>query len=298
MFLQKMQRAIKESALESLPNALYPLVWEMMECYEMKVPLGPMVRALVLRVTLWIFGMRGNVPARELVDLGDVLFNTKMEVTDLQDNHDLQAHLSALFPGYNLNPRANPLNALLHCFETLTPVVLRLFLELRRHSSYKDILLAFIQKPTPAQFNLLADGAISAEYLVKETLRLYPPNRQIHRAFQPTIDPATRLVLTADIEACQLDYKAWADPLHFRPERWRKASVVQNLSFLAFGSRPFLCPASHDFGLRVVALIGGVLVDVLGDNWVLSFADGEVCAGERLSNEWGAYEDVSIELDC
>ncbi|KAL4975418.1 hypothetical protein BDW66DRAFT_66869 [Aspergillus desertorum] len=299
--------------------------------------LTPMVRALALKVLLWVFFRRksgSEIHVQLLINLGDSLHETRMRMTtaheegkellDFRDNHDLQSRLAAVFTnhpgdGRFRDGRSNPLNLILHGFEALWPVVLRMFITIHSHDDedWKTILITFTRKPTLTQFRLgHGEHGISAEDLVKEALRLYPPIRQAQRAFQ---FPASRfsleehecVVATADIESCHVDPKVWgSDAQEFRPARWRKLSVVQNLSFLAFGSRPFLCAADagSDFGLRVVGFVVGVLVDVFGNDKEVKCVLGsedmeemrEVSAktGKRLKNDVGSYQRVYVEYSA
>ncbi|KAL4746255.1 hypothetical protein BDW72DRAFT_197846 [Aspergillus terricola var. indicus] len=306
--------------------------------------LAPMVRALTLRVLLWVFFRRRNgseIHARHLVDLGDSLHKTRIgmvaadeegrrgggggkggEILDFRDNHDLQSRLAALFPDWPCDigdGRSNPLGLLLHGFEALWPVILRMFIIILSHDDedWKVILTSFIQKPTLTRFRIShGKHGISAEHLVKEALRLYPPIRQIQRAFQfppsgASFEEYEQVTATADIEFCHIDPRVWgSDAQEFKPRRWRRISVVQNLSFLAFGSRPFLCAADpgSDFGLRVVGFVVGVLVDVFGKGddveCELGSADMEEMrevsekTGKRLRNDLGCYQGVYVEYSA
>ncbi|KAL4809702.1 hypothetical protein BDV18DRAFT_157449 [Aspergillus unguis] len=291
--------------------------WDIVGYYEtvdaLNVPLTWVVQALVLRASLWVFfNMREEVNIDYLLglvyEMEDTLRRIKYEegVSDFKEGLGLEFCLSLVFARYNvdtLDPRANPFNSLLHCFETIAPVVSRAFIELRRREEYKPILAAFVRKPTSTQFSLeLGEDEISAEFLIKEALRLYPPTRQVERAFQFDPKSPEKVTLTADIEACHLDPKIWgADVLEFKPDRWKKVTVVQDLAFLAFGSRPFLCPASHGFGLRIVGLLVGVLLDMFNDDWMMNpeldekLDESGSASTQRLSNEPGACDDVSLE---
>ncbi|CEL05759.1 hypothetical protein ASPCAL06874 [Aspergillus calidoustus] len=194
------------------------------------------------------------------------------DVLEFKENHTLQGRLSAVFNAKHKNkgkskskidihdPHSNPLSWILPGFETLWRIVLRLFPVLdssQREEDYRQILPGFVHSPTPTQFKLESDDErISAESLVKEALRLYPPTRRIRRAFQfagGSTDPNSNnrvevVTAAADVEACQLDTDLWgADAMQFNPARWRKEE-----NFLAFGDRPFLCPASRGFDPMVI----------------------------------------------
>ncbi|KAL4781527.1 hypothetical protein BJX76DRAFT_359817 [Aspergillus varians] len=313
-FTHQAAKLIKLSAEQwgFLRDILYRTVSSMpgVETSGLRIHLTPLTQALALRSSLYVlFKMRGDIEIQHLIDLGEVIHRTWMdiqrgkEITGFKNNHILQARLSAVFPSHRniLNPRRNPFNHILPSFETLWPVVLRLFLELHLHERkhWKEILIAFAQKPAPAQFTLLlGEDAISAEFLVKEGLRLYPPTRQICRTFQfPGSDK--RETFTADVEGGHLDRKVWGrDALEFKPGRWRMVKLPQTLSFLAFGARPFLCPASQDFGPRVVGLIVGILLDVLGDEWVVELEGSgkmeKLGSGGVLRNDQDAYDGVFL----
>jgi hypothetical protein len=281
---------------------------------------------------------------KHLVDLGNIIHETWMglksgneeEILEFRDNHILQDRLLAVFNAKYKHkvkgrgkididisdPRSSPLNLILPSFETLWRVVLRLFLVLQGHDGRKEeyiqILLAFVQNPTPTRFNLelgIGEERISAEYLVKEALRLYPPTRRIRRVFQfADSSSSNHDTIAADVEACQLDTDVWgADALQFEPLRWRKNEISASASafgvesrdrnFLAFGARPFLCPASHDFGPMVIALLVGIFLGEFssggGGKWGLGSNDAadmeDVYSGERLRNERGVYEGVFLE---
>lgn len=321
-FVQGVARLMKltDTGWDRLRCVLYRTGWDtvnmLLATSQGRVNLASVTQVLALQSSLCVFfHMTGEVDDERLLDLAAIIHKTwvdmkskelngKEPVKDIKDNHDFQTALSAVFPGRDiLDPRSNPLNLILPSFETVWRVALRLFMELHRRDNQEEIstLISFAQKPADAQFKTESyENKISAKFLVKEALRLYPPSRRIRRAywFSNTHSPVT---CTADVEACQTDTKTWGeDAMQFKPERWKKAGVVQDLSFLAFGGRPFLCPASQDFGLRVIGLITGVLLDVFRDGWVLELDDVEerrgLKAGERLSNERDAYGGVFLAI--
>lgn len=288
-----------------------------------RVTLAPVVRALALKVSLSVlFKMREVVDDenRQLVGLGNIIHGSWMamksgsgKIADFKDNIILQVRLAAVFAKREIKMnvenirghRSNPLNLIIPGFETLWRVVLRLFIVLYDQEGYKHILLDFVQSPTPTQFKLeLGQERISAEFVVKEALRLYPPTRRIRRLYQ-FVDSSSSETFAADVEAYQLDTAVWgADALQFKPDRWKKTSGAagENRRLLAFGSRPFLCPASQDFGPMAIGLLVGVLLGVFGGNgvqWVLGSDNAvemeELHSGERLRNERSSYEGVFLE---
>ncbi|KAL4755635.1 uncharacterized protein BDW70DRAFT_168545 [Aspergillus foveolatus] len=303
-FVSKTHRLIRASAVDwhglskTLSSMVQDMNWALADNdmsvsggIQVKVTLAPMVRALALRASLSVFfEMRegATIENRHLVDLGTIIHRTWMDMKCGSEKVMEQT-----------------LNLILPSFETLWRIVLRLFIVLHNRRDYKQVFLEFIQKPTPTQFKLeLGKEQISAEFLVKEALRLYPPTRRIRRAWLFAGSKSNRII-AADVEASQLDTKVWgADALQFNPARWRQTStsIVENRNLLAFGSRPFLCPASHGFGPMVIGLLVGILLSVAGDGyggkWVLGSDDvadvEEIQSGRRLRNDRGAYERVFL----
>ncbi|KAL1961896.1 hypothetical protein VTN77DRAFT_929 [Rasamsonia byssochlamydoides] len=237
---------------------------------------------------VWIASKRGNAVPR------------------FEENYDLQESLRAVFPGHNiLTPRENPLNLILPAFETLWRITLRTFIETRfatgrHHPEWQAILVAFAQTPTEEQFKLRStgDGNISAEFLVLEALRLYPPTRRVHRAYRwSTLDK--HVDIAADLEACHTAADIWgSNSTAFNPGRWNNMTREQRNAFLPFGSTPFICPASSVFGPRMIALLVGALCSEMQGDWKLESNEGEVMkdlvSGKRLSAEREAYGEVFL----
>jgi dihydroceramidase len=118
------------------------------------------------------------------------------------------------FPFSKLDPKQNPLNLIIPGFEILWRAVLRTVIETRfktgRHyPEWQKTIIAFTSQPTKDQFKgSHALSQISAENLVNEMLRLYPPTRCVHQQF-PIDGCASRVV--ADLEACHRLADIW-DP--------------------------------------------------------------------------------------
>jgi hypothetical protein len=114
----------------------------------------------------------------------------------------------------------NPLNVLLSAYETMWRVVIRGFLEIRYRKaadkmSWCKIMpdyLGKLESPISMQndaFHNTTESGVRPIDIVKETLRLYPPTRCVHRNFD---DQTCR----ADIEACQRsELLGGKDPLVF-----------------------------------------------------------------------------------
>lgn len=201
----------------------------------------------------------------------------KREMESLQDN--LHRDLESLLPAHSSTPRETPMNFIIPAYETLWRVVLHCFIEVAfRHPSskpaWRSVLAAYLAKPTAAQFlhrhSLTPEKTvpISAEYLAKEGLRLYPPTRRIYRTLQLLSD---QFKLAADIECLHRDPIFWgADSSMYVPARWASASQEARSAWFAFGGNEMVCPAKHGFGPRMVALLLAALVGEFGTGeWVL-----------------------------
>ncbi|KAL4820740.1 hypothetical protein BDW67DRAFT_153126 [Aspergillus spinulosporus] len=330
-FVENVRRSIEVRAVDwhGLAGALHCMLESIIEenrnGSRIKVTLIPTVQSLALRAALWnLFQMRddAHLENKHLADLGEIINGTWLimkeeRALEFKDNIVLQVRLSAVFANHKtdiniLDPASNPLNLILPSFETVWRIVLRLFIVLHRHENgdYKRTLIEFIRNPTLTRFRHRPDNGVSADFLVKEALRLYPPTRRIRRAYQfsgPGTNNRFSKTAGANVEACHLETKVLGpDALEFKPARWSKMSSVQRQSFLAFGSSPFLCPASHAFGPMVIGLLAGVMLDVFGnkngndEEWVLGSDNerdmSEVHSGQRLRNERDAYEGLFIDF--
>ncbi|KAL4747717.1 hypothetical protein BDW72DRAFT_181941 [Aspergillus terricola var. indicus] len=330
-FVENVRRSIEGPAVDwhglagALPCMLESIIDENRDGARVKVTLTPTVQALTLRAALWNhfqLGDEAHLENKDLADLGEIITSTWMrmkegKVLEFKDNIALQARLSAVFANHQadiniLDPASTPVNLILPSFETVWRIVLRLFIVLHRHEDddYKRVLLEFIRKPTLTQFRLRLDNGVSAEFVVREALRLYPPTRRIRRAFQFRSSGSNKCISNtarANVEACHLDKKVWGpDASEFKPARWSKTSLVQRQSFLAFGSPPFLCPASRAFGPMVIGLLAGVMLNAFGnkngdgEEWVLGSDNerdmSEVHLRERLRNERDAYGGLFLDL--
>jgi len=273
------------------------------------------IQTLSMRLVLWILfgraegGSESHVQDRDLVNLAEAINRVWLEsksskIPKFEENHDLQAALSAVFPDHDiLQPEENPLNMILPAFETLWRATLRTFIEVRFTTGRGNLewhrtLATFAQMPTMGQFKLQGtESGISAEFLVSEALRLYPPTRRIHRKFKwgrgEIVDVA------ADIETSHTAVDIWGqDATVFDPERWRYLSEEQKNAYFPFGSRPYLCPASSVFGPWMIGLLVGALIsEMWQDSWLDSANPEmmkELSSSARLRAERNAYEEVYL----
>jgi hypothetical protein len=219
-----------------------------------------------------------------------------------EDNHELRECLSAVFPGLPISNKQNPLNWILPGFETLWRVVLMALIETRfktgrHHPEWEQLMVTFAQRSTKDQFReISATVGISAENIVNEALRLYPPTRRVHRQFR--INGSSSSV-AADIEACHRRVDIWGpDALEFNPARWKDLTKQQKLAFLPFGASPFGCLAKPTFAPRMIGLLVGAVLCELQGVWRLELMDGEavqdIDPGEPLDSERDAYEHLFL----
>ncbi|OCL05475.1 hypothetical protein AOQ84DRAFT_298863 [Glonium stellatum] len=241
------------------------------------IGLVPLVQSLTLRMTFAIFfhidpktvsyqtakGIANEINKLWLVS------KCSTNIPKWTDQTDLHKLLESVVPSKSpLDQVHNPMNIILPAYETLWRVVLRCFIEIideercgkQNSAAWRAVLKRFLKDPSQQQPRKSEE--LSAFTISKEALRLYPPTRRVYRMFKlgPT-SSNTKLVerlIAADVEACQRDPSIWGlDADKFNPDRW--ATLVDR-KLLAFGAKPFLCPASTDFGVRIIALLTATLL--------------------------------------
>ncbi|OCK87808.1 uncharacterized protein K441DRAFT_670129 [Cenococcum geophilum 1.58] len=239
--------------------------------------LVPLVQSLTLRMTFAIFfcvdpETVNYQTAKDIADGINKLWLASKDSTNIPkwtNQNNLHRLLESVIPGKSPLDRVhNPMNVILPAYETLWRVVLRCFIEIideercgeQNSTAWRAVLKKFLEDPGQQQAR--KSGKLSVFTIAKEALRLYPPTRRVYRMFK--LDPASssagpvEQLVAADVEAYQRDPSIWGlDADKFNPDRW---ATLFNQKLLAFGAKPFLCPASADFGFRTIALLTAALV--------------------------------------
>ncbi|KAL4942311.1 hypothetical protein BDV06DRAFT_222327 [Aspergillus oleicola] len=290
---------------------------------EMKLSLTAVTQAMTLRALLCILKLSfhgEDIETEHLISLGAIIHRISMDTErgqeykiKFEDNRALHQVLADVFPRLKIDKllldRTSPLNYILPAFEPTWRVVRRMFLELYyrdRHPGHQgqdwgSILSEFAAEPDDRRFDFrIQDGYhVSTEMLVKEALRLFTPTGHVRRVFQFEGEGG-QVIGAADVGACHLDEKIWGcDALDFNPDRWRKASAMQELSFLPFGSRPSLCPAHARVGPMLVGLLVGTCWDMFKHMEMRSDDEEEIVGlkgGEGMRSYRGAYDGFYFAL--
>jgi dihydroceramidase len=312
---------ISASGWNTIFSASEDVVWrwreeaqDRCECDNFQVEILSLIRAVTLYAVLTAFFFINDeknlrsVPLQALNRLAWAINETWMmsksedPFFDFTDNEFLQDALRDVLPLENIsNPRENPLNFILPGFETMWRVVLRGFIEVayktgKEHPTWREALVEYFPNPTIKLFNKTCppDG-VSASYLVKETLRLYPPTKRVYRGWQDA-NSSEPTKLAGDIEAVHHSTNVWGRTAkEFDPLRWKNVTREQEAAFLAFGSKPFECPAKPTFGPRLVGLLIGILLEAFPDDCKLVSSTEEVEFGPGLlSNDRSGWEDVYL----
>lgn len=184
-----------------------------------------------------------------------------------EDKTTLTKALEEMFPEAERTPRGNPLNMILPSYETMWRAVLCCFIEVMYRSGnerrlWRNIFKSLAAQPSRSNFKTF-HGGISAEQIVQETLRLYPPTKSIYRFLNPDVKISLPNTVAADIMALHRDPEIWGrDPLLFDPRRWAKGNEKEKRyrqdAFMAFGCLPNICPAKE-----VAPMMIGILVAAL-----------------------------------
>lgn len=179
---------------------------------------------------------------------------------------------------------------------------------------------------------------LSAEDIVREGLRLYPPSRRLYRAFdwgplrdeehsmdesnddlsasngsRPEIrdmDEAVRSphcrILATDLESCLLNVDNWGSQAHrFNPARWckltkdQKNSMAFGTGLMTFGIRPNRCPAEEEYGARMIGvLVGALLVGLQGKDDWSKMTWKLGCRDPKVMAELEAKRKLRLERDA
>jgi hypothetical protein len=197
----------------------------------------------------------------------------------IEDRDLLHGKLKEVFPSLRqhqaIKPSETPLNILLPAFIGLFRVVLRCTLEVRFRSEFQNrlkyahLFQQYLQDPNSYWYK--EENNLSVQQIIAETLRLYPPTRRIYTQRGNT-------VAAVDIEQLHRTGKVWGEkPLEWDPKRWKREGldVVSTVEYIPFGGkvgRPAeisRCPSRVRGGPKLIAIIVGALLGVLGEEWRL-----------------------------
>ena len=188
------------------------------------------------------------------------------------------------------SPHENPLNLIIPAYEALWRVVLSGFIQVTFVKgvtpAFRSVLAEFLKNPTVIAMRKPVShaeaSAISVDDIVRETLRMYPSVKRVYRRFHMDNRSGPEDV-AADIETSQRSKALWgADAQRFIPSRWTNASEEARDSYMAFGAKPFVCPAKAEFGPMIIGTLVAAFADhVSPENWDLKLAKGSSEAAQR-----------------
>jgi hypothetical protein len=144
---------------------------------------------------------------------------------------------------------SNPLNIIVPGWETMWRVVFYSLLELLRHPELLNELRAELNTHSKSyrKCDLL-------QWILKETLRLYPPTKNIYRT-----DIKTGHNICIDVQSIHHNQNVWGcDALVFRPDRFKEElTAEQKNHYLPFS---ISCPARHGFAYTFA---GAIVAEIL-----------------------------------
>ncbi|CAG8508242.1 16196_t:CDS:2 [Dentiscutata erythropus] len=177
-----------------------------------------------------------------------------------------------------------PLNIILPAYETMWRVLLYAILEIKvreilliknnskrmKNIHLKDLndsINIFLKNPS---YSTLKGNSLNL--IVKETLRLYPATRRIHRT-------CNGRKYTIDVETIHRDPTIWGDDsLHFKPERFEKPNVLSSFSYIPFSVGHMRCVAADKFAPTVAAIL---IAAVLSSVDIIDVVDNEAIENYR-----------------
>lgn len=206
------------------------------------------------------------------------------------------------------SPQGYPLNILLPVYETLWRVVARCLIEIvfrpSANPEWLRILRDFRADPSRETFRALkpipGQQDVSASFLVKEALRLYPPTRRVYRQYK-FAGKEEQEVVAADIEACHRLPTIWGDASHkYQPTRWARIDKGMQQAFMPFGGTPYICPAESNFGPMMIGILVAALASCISKSkWELRLVregyglldgDMELNSDRSQRTDWMIYK--------
>jgi len=179
---------------------------------------------------------------------------------------------------------SNPLNIIVPGWETMWRVVFYSLLELlRRPELLKELRSQLNQQQQSYQKCLLL------QHILKETLRLYPPTKNIYRTNVKTGED-----VCISVQQIHRDTSVWgSDALDFRPDRFKeKLTGEQEKCYLPFS---ISCPARHGFAY---GFAGGIAAEILKRCPIFTAANDEMIttlsSNKLLDMARDSYKDLLI----
>ena len=236
------------------------------------IRLDNLVRSLCLRITLVVFFDHNpweidEDSVQEVTDrINEMWVKSKSQTspTSFEDRCMRDSMRNICLPVDGVSSQENPLNFILPAYETLWRVVLFCFLEVmfrdEADTHWCDILEHFAEAPVRAKFEQPnpASENISAKFIVKEALRMYPSTKRVYRTFRKGYSFKYQ-DFVADIEGCHRNPDIWDAPNTFIPSRWSDISQEARQAWMPFGHGILACPAQSHYGPWIIAVLVAAL---------------------------------------
>ncbi|RHZ64543.1 hypothetical protein Glove_323g17 [Diversispora epigaea] len=196
----------------------------------------------------------------------------------------------------------SPLNIILPAYETMWRVLLYAILEIKvrkilhQKSQEKlkkqekseisidnldDSVENFLNNPS---YTTLKNNPL--HLIVKETLRLYPATRHIHRIIDDN-------KYTIDLETIHRDPKSWKNPLLFNPERF-KNHVSKDHPFIPFSMGKMKCIAADKFAPTLAAIL---IASVISSIEIMDIIDDKDDNDEGIIDYYQKNPDLPFKND-
>jgi len=177
---------------------------------------------------------------------------------------------------------SNPLNIIVPGWETMWRVVFYSLLELLRHPELLKELRLQLNYPSK-----LHQKCSLLKWILKETLRLYPPTKNIYRT-----NLKTGQDVRINVQQIHRDKNVWgSDALDFRPDRFKEnLTAEQEKCYLPFS---ISCPARHGFAY---GFAGAIVAEILIRCPTFTIADGSssLPTDQLLDMARDSYNDLLV----
>lgn len=199
------------------------------------------------------------------------------DIQDVLSQH--RAMIAQTVPNAFEEKISNPLNIIVPGWETMWRVVFYSLLELLRRPQLLNELREQLAEHSPCYRRCLL-----LQRILKETLRLYPPTKNIYR-----FNVITGTEVSISVQQIHRDTAVWgADALEYRPERFiTKLTEQQEKSYLPFS---ISCPARHGFAYEFA---GAMVATILKHCPTLSLVE-KLATSDPLDVTRDSYKDLFV----